>query len=261
MPKSPTKFKNVFTPVDIIIPFHGQYHLLGECLESIITKTLGAFYTLTLVDDCSPNKDFIVDLEKRKLKKIPLQYLRHDTHKGFGAALQTGFDNTKNNWVLFLHGDCRIEQTDWLINILLAMQNHKDNGVKLVSAKLNDGGTGAFDENVIGDSTKCKDIISEQPLPLVCALVNRQLFEHIGGFVKPYPYLGYEDEELFWRMKLKNFKQMICGSAFVHHHGGATAKELLLNHKIKNIIDNNKELFIKDIHGLYTNLNRGKVTS
>src|SRR5205807_2652763 len=93
----------VFKPVDIIIPFHGQYHLLAECLESLITKTLGVFYTITLVDDASPNKEFMTDMEKRKLQKVPLQYLRHDKQEGFGAALESGYNNTLNDWMVFLH--------------------------------------------------------------------------------------------------------------------------------------------------------------
>src|SRR5579872_5600415 len=180
MNKPTIAYKNIFSPVDVILPFHGQYNLLLECLESLITKTLGILYTITLIDDCSPNKEFIVNLEKNKLHNVPLQYIRHIEQKGFGAALQTGFDNTHNDWVLFLHGDCRIEQTDWLINMLKSMQEHKDDGVKLVSAKVSDGGTGAYDEIVLGKLEKTKDMVATQSLPLICTLMHRQLFDKIG---------------------------------------------------------------------------------
>jgi len=212
-----------------------------------MAKTFGVTYTVTLIDDCSPNKDFIVDLEKHKLKKVPIQYLRHDKHQGFGAALKTGFDNTHNDWVLFLHADTRIEQTDWLINMLQSMHDWKDEGVKLVHAKVNDGGTGAYSEEVLGTTERRNDMIVEEPLPLICALVHRQLFDHIGGFVKPYQFGWYEDEETYWRMRIKNFKQMVCGEAFVYHHGGATIRELQRNYKIKQIMEGNKDTYIKDV--------------
>lgn len=248
---SQIKYKNVFSPVDIVIPYYSHYHLLGECLESILTKTFGAYYTITLVDDGSPNKDFLVDMEKHKLKKIPLQYLRHENQQGFGAALRKGFENTINDWVLFLHADCRIEQTDWLISMLQTMQNWKMDGVKLVHAKVNDGGTGAFAEDVLGSLERRNDIVVNEPLPLICALVHRQLFEHIGGFIKSYPYLGYEDEELFWRMKLHNYKQVVCGTSFVYHHGGTVAQELMKDQQIRTIIEENQSRFTQDIQELY----------
>ena len=249
MPKSIIKFKSIFHPVDVIIPFFSCYHLLSECLESLIAKTLGVFYTITLVDDCSPNKNFIANLEKRK---VPIQYLRHDKQEGFGAALQSGFNNTHNDWVVFLHADCRIERADWLINMLKTMQDNKDKGVKLVSARMNDGGTGAFDENVIGSQDT--DLIAEQPLPLVCALTHRNLFNNIGGFIKHYYPFGGEDLELFWRMKLYNLKQMICGKSYVHHVGGGTINNVFKGHETQKIFDDNEKLFSSDIRELHSKI-------
>lgn len=241
------KPKNIYTPVDIIIPFHGNYHILSECIESIITKTFGAMYTITIVDDCSPNKNFISDLEEKKLKHIPIQYIRHREQKGFGASLKSGFDKTQNNWVLFLHSDCRIEQTGWLTNMLVAMDENKKDGIKFVSAKVNNGGTGCFDSVILGDINKTKNVIATNSLPIICSLVNRKLFNFIGGFIKPYKIGWYEDEELFWRMKLSGFKQMVCGESYVHHHGGLNMQEFLKDEKLKQIIENNKNIYISDI--------------
>lgn len=241
------KFKNIFTPIDIICPFYKHYHLVGELLESIIRKTMGIAYTVTLVDDCSPNKDFLKDLEKRKLKKIPLQYIQQPKQKGFGAALKAGFDATKNQWICFLHSDCRIERTDWLINMMTTMNTLKKDGVKLVSAKVNDGGTGFFDPAIINVPGNTNNIIVGSPLPLICCVVHRDLFDSIGGFVKEYPYGWYEDEELFWRMKLKNFKQAVCGTSLVHHGGGVAIKELVKDRNIKKIMEGNQETCVSDV--------------
>lgn len=244
------QFKYTHAPVDVIIPFYKQYQLVGECIRNLISKTLGQAYSITLVDDCSPNKEFIDDLEKKKLKNVPLQFIRLDKHSGFGAALQAGYLKTHNPWICFLHADCFIMHSDWLLHMLTTMQNLKSQKVKLISAKVDDGGTGSFDPAVIGNIDPVDDKIVEEPLPLICTLVHRDLFKHIGGFVKNYPYFGYEDEELFWRMKLYDFKQAVCGKAFVHHEGGATAKELLKKIKIKKIVDSNQQKFVSEIREL-----------
>ncbi len=239
--------KRLQATVDIIIPFHGHYHLLGECISGILSTTFAQLHTITIVDDCSPNKGFTAELEKDKLKKLPIQYIRHETQKGFGAALATGFAATHNPWVCFMHADCTPAKTDWLSEMVITMQSLKTQGVKLVSAKLDNGGTGSFDPVVIGDANPTKDVIVENALPLVCTLVNRQLFENIGGFVKPYPYGWYEDEELFWRMKIRGYKQAVSGKSFVKHKGGTTIKSLLEDHSIKKTMEDNKLLFINDV--------------
>ncbi len=244
------KFKHLHPPVDVIIPFHKQYHILSECLRSLISKTLGQIYTITVVDDGSPVSNFIETLEKQKLRDVPIQYLRLPEQEGFGAALKAGFEHTRNPWVCFLHADCVIEQQDWFFHMFNTMQSLKGNGVKLVSAKVDDGGTGAYDQNIIGTLDHVEDKIVEEPLPLICTLVNRQLFDHIGGFIKSYPYGWYEDEELFWRMKIHGYKQAVCGKAFVRHKGGATIKELLKNIKVKKVMESNQETYVKDIQEL-----------
>lgn len=240
-------YKRLQPPVDIIIPFYGHYHLIGQCLESIISQTFSQAYSLTVVDDGSPNKDFIKDLEKNKLKKIPIQYLQHDEQKGFGAALRTGYDNTQNSWICFMHADCKIVRSDWLSEMMISMQNMKKNGVKLISSKLTHGGTGAYDPAVLGKAEERPDKVAEQSLPLVCTLINRDLFKNIGGFIKPYPYGGYEDEELFWRMKIKGFKQGISGKSFVEHLGGETLNALMKDKKIDEEMKKNEGRFREDI--------------
>jgi O-antigen biosynthesis protein len=234
-------------PVDIIIPFHAQYYLLGECIQSLLMATKGQLFTITIVDDCSPNEQFLKTLHKEKLAKIPIQLLRNQQQQGFGASLLRGFQATQNQWVLFLHSDCRIIHTDWLMNMVLSMQKLKKDGVKLISAKVDNGGTGTYAPEIIGTQEHSTDIVVEQPLPLICSLVHRSLFDHIDGFIKSYPYGGYEDEELFWRMKLSNYKQAVCGKAFVHHEGGATIKELSKNYKVRESMEANKDRFITDV--------------
>ena len=45
--------------VDIIIPFHGQYHKVTRLIESILRFTHSNPYHLILVDDCSPNTESV----------------------------------------------------------------------------------------------------------------------------------------------------------------------------------------------------------
>src|SRR5581483_3940546 len=129
-----------YPPIDIIIPFYKQYNLLVECLESITRSTFGIFYTITLVDDCSPNKEFIDYLKKNKLKDTPIQCLHLTERQGFSVALHKGFESTSNPLVCFMHVDCKVEQSDWLLQMVKSMSNLKSQGVKLISSKISQYG-------------------------------------------------------------------------------------------------------------------------
>ena len=130
---------------------------------------------------------------------------------------------------------------------MISMQTLKKDNVKLVSSKVNDGGTGTYDPAIIGTIEETNDKIAVQPLPLISTLVHRDLFNHIGGFVENYPFGWYEDENLFWRMKIKGFKQAVSGKSFVEHLGGVTMKQFIENPKIYNELTQNENRFKQSI--------------
>ena len=82
-------------------------------------------------------------------------------------------------------------------------------------------------------------------------MCHRDLFKHIGGFIKSYPYAWYEDEELSHRMRKFGFKQGISTKAWIRHEGGSTIKYIWNKIKeSKEIMENNRELCLSDIKKL-----------
>jgi GT2 family glycosyltransferase len=95
------------------------------------------------------------------------------------------------------------------------------------------------------------DIIATEFLPLYCAICPRNLFQKIGGFIKPYPYAMYEDEELAYRMKHYGFKQAISGKSWVHHDWGATISAIIKKRPdAKKVMEANYEKCLADIKKL-----------
>lgn len=246
--------------VDIIIPFHGQYEKVIRLIESIILITKSNPYQITLVDDCSGNKNFGKSIHEQFLKTTPdgflpqVQCIRTQQHMGFGGALRAGYDATKQPWVCFLHSDCVVEDQNWLISMgqsLLKWKNAKL-PVKMVSARTDHPGEDAPKELKADKQAKDNDIIlNDGHLPLYCALCHRDLFYRIGGFVKPYPYAWYEDVELAARMKYFGFQQGVCGKSWVRHEGGATINTLW-NHnpEARHIMEENRNRAILDMRRL-----------
>ena len=92
---------------DIIIPFYGQYQKISRLLNSILSSPIDNPYHICLVDDGSPNSDFLEEIERLKVPYVTTVQLPHQV--GFAAALYAGYMATKNNFVVFMHSDCVVE--------------------------------------------------------------------------------------------------------------------------------------------------------
>lgn len=245
--------------VDIIVPFHSQYERVSELIRSIVVSVKSNPYQITLVDDCSENTNFGEEVKREFAKNTPegykpqVQYIRSDKQLGFAGALKLGFEATENPWVLFMHSDCVVEDPNFMIDMGQSLLNWKRAGVpvKMVSARSNNPGD--LDAARANRMEKGEEdiVLDKETLPLFCAMCNRDLFHHIGGFVKTYPFAWYEDEELAHRMRSRGLLQGVSTKAWVKHQGGATIKYLWESRPdTRKIMEANRDLCLADIRRL-----------
>jgi GT2 family glycosyltransferase len=225
---------------NIVVPYHGQYTALRECIGSIFLQTRHLPFKITVVDDGSPNKDFFSTIAQIDNQ---IDGIRLDEQRGMGAALNEAIKSTEEPWLVFLNSDCVIRELDWLTNLYQALETNMKNKVGLVSACMNNGGncTAIERDRTAPRNQNC--VVSNEPLPLICTIAPRKLFDRVGLF-QEYPYGYYEDEEFFWRMKKKGYQQAYCEKSWVEHKGGLTVQALWeSNPNIKNIMleDNRKK--------------------
>lgn len=219
------KIKNpVFgrSPVDIIVPFHGQYRRLVSLIESVL-RVRSNPYLLTLVDDGSPNPDFL-----KQIEKVPqLNRIRLDEQVGFGAALHAGFKATRQPFVMFMHSDCEALDPSWMLSLGQTLLELEGQGVGMVSARSDN--PLCDDPRFVGKLNSVTEHVILEPgesMPLYCSMCRRELFDKIGGFVKEYPFAMYEDQELSYRMSVHGVKQAISGTSWIKHYGNATISEV-----------------------------------
>lgn len=241
----PIKRRTFFSAVDVIIPFHGQYDKVRRLLESIFRNTYSNPYQICLVDDHSPNEQFIQDLSTLKTLKC----LRCDTQKGFGGAVRSGLENTQCPWVVVIQSDCVVEDLNWLASMGHALLNLKDKGVRMVAPKTNNPLGGDERQQGTLEPEKVDPIILDDThLSMYCFMCHRDLFKHVGGPIKPYPFCGYEDEEFAFRMRKHGYKQAIAGNSYVYHEGECTITEVCRRDPNNlNIVKANRELALSDI--------------
>lgn len=207
---------------NVVIPYHGQYTALRECIGSVFLQTRHLPFRITVVDDGSPNKEFFSTISQVDSQ---IDGIRLEEQRGFGAALNEAIKMTEEPWLVFLNSDCVIRELDWLLELYKALESNMKNKVGLVSATMNNGGNCQLIERARTDPRNQDLVVAEEPMPLICAMAPRKLFDRVGLF-KEYPYGWYEDEEFFWRMKTKGYKQGFCEKSWIEHQGGLTTQAL-----------------------------------
>jgi O-antigen biosynthesis protein len=229
--------------VDIVIPFYKCYDKVAKLVESIWSCTRSNPYRICLVDDASPNADFIKNFNDKPL----MTTVRSEKRLGFGGALKLGYDSTNFPWVIFLNSDCEIQEPSWMIEMGRSLLTLKNQGVRMISARTNNPCGSVYQKGE--KRTPVQDLILEKDfLTLYCVMCHRDLFKHVGGFFKCYFPCGYEDEEIAFRIRKYGFKQAVCGRSWVYHEGYATV-DLLCKEDQQMIgkIEENRDLCIKDI--------------
>lgn len=247
------KFAEQF--VDIIIPFHGQYDKVATLIHSLLYHTRSNRFRICLVDDASPNSTFIAG----SFSKIPnLKEVRNESQLGFGASLEAGVRAMETEkpfpWLVFMHSDCVIRDSNWLLHLGQSMLELKGQGVKMISAMSNNPTSELpalqSDEPLVIENEQDENYIlaPTEYLPLYCVLCHKDLFKHIGGFVKHYPFAGYEDRELAARMQCHGFKQAVCRKSWIYHEGGATKKAVQRkNPAARDYLKSNRKLYLEDL--------------
>lgn len=229
--------------VDILVPFHGQYKRVRDLVESILLHTVNCQHLVTLVDDGSPNTSFLPSMAK----SAPVHTIRLDEQQGFGAAVNAGYRQTVHPWVVVLHSDCVIRQRNWMQSLGESLLSLKSENVRLVHARTD---TPTIDHpdltpSPVGAVTADRVVATDDPLPMVACMFHREMLARLGGSLREYPYAGYENVELFYRMKRHGFKQAVCGKSWVEHAGGATISEM--DRKQRLVMESNYDLCLRDL--------------
>lgn len=258
-------------PVDIIIPFHGQYERVTKLIDSIYRLTRTNYFNICLVDDASTNRVYIDTVAKNSEKSASkrgvannLKTIRCESRKGFGGALKVGYENTVNPYVCLMHSDCLIEDANWLRAMGESLLKLKSSGVRMVSA-VTDNIAGGHPAQEGSRFVKDHDdvILEDLHLSLYCVLAHRELFVRCNGFIKEYPVGMFEDQEFAHRMRYFGFKQAVCKKSWVAHEGYATIGPLLkLEPDLQKVIEeDNRERYLQDIKNLSEAANSGVIST
>lgn len=99
--------------LSIIIPCYSVgKKLLTEAIESIENQTYNN-WEIILVDDCSPEKEWDIELVNRLRKENKLTLIKNQRNLGLAISRNVGFDSCSGDIILFLDSDDKYKENNF----------------------------------------------------------------------------------------------------------------------------------------------------
>lgn len=209
--------------VDIIIPFRDETAKLIDLVNSIFEKIRKPRCQIYLVDDASKNKKFLSNFSK--IEGVHL--IQFDRPVGFGACVNEAVKQTKSNVFCVMHSDTKVIEPNFLWNLCEDFYKLKNSNIATICSVTNNPMNKKL--SFLQKEESCNDLpqlFKETNSPFICTLVNKQIFNILGGFPE-YPLCWYEQELFGDKCRKADFKQGYSKKSFIFHSGGATITKLV----------------------------------
>lgn len=120
--------------VSVIIPVYNVEQYLSQCIESVLNQSFSNFELLLIDDGSSDKSGSICDSYAHKDKRIKV---KHTINKGVSSARNTGIENAKGNWIIFIDSDDWVG-VEYINDLLKAVDNNNMLVVQGVNYLYND---------------------------------------------------------------------------------------------------------------------------
>src|SRR4030042_1857426 len=81
--------------ISVIIPTYNRAGVLGRSIKSVLTQTYRDFELLVVDDGSTDNTDELL----KSFNDPRIRFFKHETNRGFSAALNTGIKSSRGEYV------------------------------------------------------------------------------------------------------------------------------------------------------------------
>jgi GT2 family glycosyltransferase len=217
--------------VSIVIPVFNGKEYVRQCIESIYSSRTETSFEVIVVDQHSS------DGSREYLRKVAHQHasfrlIENSVNVGFPQAINLGAGAARGAYLAIVNSDT-IVTSGWLDHLLCAMRD--DPQLAVVSPMTNYVGEGpqlatdareltpeqaaAYAEQSAA-SPGIKPIVDR--LVFFCVLINRKIFDLLGGMAGVFGLGNYEDDDFCMRARIAGCRLALVSHAFVYHYGSRT---------------------------------------
>ncbi|HEX9828877.1 MAG TPA: glycosyltransferase family 2 protein [Bacteroidota bacterium] len=227
--------------VSIIIVNYNGLEVLQSCLPSLKRLRSATAFEIILVDNASG--DGSVEFVKKEFSDIHV--LVNESNAGFGHACNTGAQNAKGKYLLFLNPDTIVSE-DFLTPLVSFLEEHSDIGIvcpkivnedsslQLSCGKLTSFVQEAVDKIVYSLSRRKVALVQEwlerkYTVPTevewvsgAALMIRAAVFQSLAGF-DTNMFMYFEDKDLCKRARGQGWKVFFCPHVSLLHYLGSSS--------------------------------------
>jgi GT2 family glycosyltransferase len=225
------------SPPVVVVPIHNALEALDACLASL-DRTLPPGSPVLLADDASPDPR-IEPMARGWCERSALaaRYVRRPRNLGFPANCNAAFAETGDADVVLLNSDT-VATTGWLDQLLrcaasdprIATITPWSNNAEICSWPrfCEDNPAPEFPDAIAEAAAGLAPTYPELPTAVgFCMYVRRAALRRLGDFDAETFGRGYGEENDFClRAAAMGWRNVLCDTAYVVHHGGASFEPL-----------------------------------
>lgn len=193
----------------IIIVAYNSFDYLDRCLDSIRSSHIQDYQIIAVNNSPGP----LAPEHKAILEKA--DKIIHPPHNlGFAKGCNVGVMGAEGEYLIFLNPDTEV-YGDWADRLANHLDSHPEAGA-----------VGPISNFVAGGQNEIFHLGNQNPaepqqtklLIGFCLMIRRSVYDQVGG-MDPLLFLGNDDLDLSWRLRLAGYMLLIAPDVFVYHAG------------------------------------------
>jgi len=243
--------------ISIVLVVHNHLPYVRGCIRRLIAHT--GDHELLVVDNHSDRETvaFLKELEERGVVR---HLILNEDNLGYAVACNQAVRLAAHSWIVMLHTDCLVT-SGWVARLAAHTAIASDNlrlGAVIPTTNYANEDFPIYDDALKRRFIEYKLPNKSQPTeddieivlrhtypdgldsfaasirwrtPLVysvdissfCTMFSKAMFDECGLFDEGYSLRGYEDKDMYMRMRDRGFEVWCAKDCFVHHFGNITS--------------------------------------
>jgi glycosyltransferase involved in cell wall biosynthesis len=233
------RYRIPFPPprVSLIIPTRNGFHLIRQCIESILSKTTYANYEILIIDNGSDDPETLGYL--LSLNANPkIRVLRDDRPFNYSALNNMAVQHADGEYIGLLNNDIEVISPDWL-DEMVGFAVQPDSGaigacLWYPNDTLQHGGVVLGIQGVAGHAHKriprgSHGYFGRAVLPqwcsavtAACLLIKKSIYLEVGGLNENDLKVAFNDVDFCLKVREAGYRNIWTPFAELYHHESAT---------------------------------------
>ncbi|RJP65598.1 MAG: glycosyltransferase [Ignavibacteriales bacterium] len=221
-------------PVSVVVVTYNSAKDISNCLTSLALSIRSKDEVIIVDNNSSDDTHKTVKAFIKNKKNF--RFIQNQKNIGFSAATNVGINASVNPYIVMLNPDTVVPK-GWIDSLLYHIE--KDNsvgavgpvsnyvaGLQKMELYLKEKLNGSLTIDQVFSKLKTRNdgvSVESKLLTGFCLMAKKDVIKNLG-FLDEKLFLGNDDLDLCWRLRLNNYKLLVATDTFVYHKGQQSFK-------------------------------------